>query len=228
MGGDGGGSMKTRVLEGCRQANPSRTRTRTAGVREGESCGGVPLPDSHHPSEAAQSCANASWGSTVNRMREVRQRLDRRLDLVLAELHPDLRARVIAAMSTLGGRLTPWEGYRDAIGQAKARASGFSNADFGSSPHNYTPALACDLVLDPDRVAVRANKEDPELPDLWDDESPEAVKAWEDLEAACQAHGLERVNIKNRKTGKYERDRPHVQLPGWRSYVSAASVRGST
>lgn len=164
----------------------------------------------------------------MNRMREVRERLDRRLDTVLDELHPDLRARVIALMSTLGGRLTPWEGYRDAIGQSKALAKGVSGAAFGQSPHNYIPAMACDLVLDPDRVTVRGHKDDPELPDLWDDESPEAVQAWADLEAAAAAHGLERVNVRNRKTGKPERDKPHVQMPGWRSYVSAASVRGST
>ena len=164
----------------------------------------------------------------MNRMREVRERLDRRLDLVLSELHPDLRARVIDLMSTLGGRLTPWEGHRGEIGQAKAKARGYSDAAFGQSPHNYIPALACDLVLDPDRVTVRAHKDDPELPDLWDDTSPEALKAWEGLEAAAIKHGLERVNVKNRKTGKLERDRPHVQLPGWRSYVSVSSVRGST
>ncbi|MEY4374059.1 MAG: hypothetical protein RL760_225 [Candidatus Eisenbacteria bacterium] len=149
----------------------------------------------------------------MRRMREVLERIERRQDQALRELHPELRRRVRAVLDELGGRMAAWEGYRDAIGQAKARANGKSNADFGDSPHNYLPPLACDLVLNPERVPVRAHKDDPDLPDLWDEGTPEAIDTWIDLERACIRHGLERVNVNGR------RDLPHVQLPGWRKYI---------
>jgi hypothetical protein len=139
--------------------------------------------------------------------------LEKRRSRVLMELHPELRARVIPLLAELGGRLTPYEGFRDAAAQAKAKAAGTSKAAFGESPHNFKPALAVDVVLHPALVAVRAHKIDPSYPDLWDDESPDALAAWEALEQAAKAHGLERVNV----DGK--RDRPHLQLADWRSKV---------
>jgi len=150
---------------------------------------------------------------------ETRRRIEERRDRVLRELHPELRRRVIAVLADLGDRLVPWEGYRDALGQQKARAAGFSDADFGESPHNYQPALACDLVLNPDRVAVAPHKQDPDYPNLWDSESPEAVQAWADLEEACVRYGLDRVDVKGK------RDKPHVQLFRWRAYISAKAAR---
>jgi hypothetical protein len=150
---------------------------------------------------------------------ETRKRIEERRDRVLRELHPELRRRVIAVLSDLGGRLVPWEGHRDIVGQQQAVARGASEATWGNSPHNYVPALACDLVLNPDRVAVRAHKQDPEYPDLWDDESPEAVSAWADLEDAAVRYGLDRVDVKGK------RDKPHVQLFRWRSYVSEKAAK---
>lgn len=157
----------------------------------------------------------------MKKTREVQARLERRAERVLAELHPDLRTRTLAVCFALGGRVTPWEGYRDEARQKKARELGHSNAAWGASPHNYRPSLAVDLVLDPDRVTVRAHADDAEMPDLWDDESPEAVETWLALDDACQVHGLERVTIRDRH-GRRVRDLPHIQLPDWRAYVTGS------
>jgi len=139
--------------------------------------------------------------------------LDRRRPQVLAELHPDLRAKVAAIVDELGGRLAPYCGFRGPEDQAKALAAGASAARFGESPHNFSPALACDLVLDPRHVAVGFVPSAPTWPNLWDEETPEALAAWEALERAAFTHGLERVNVRGR------RDRPHVQMPNWRSLI---------
>lgn len=140
-------------------------------------------------------------------------RLEKRRPFILAELHPLLRKVVVSVLDDLGGRLTPWCGFRGQQEQVAALAAGTSHARWGESPHNFSPALACDLVLNPERVPVRANPVDPRYPDLWDDETPEALAAWEALEVMARMNDLERVKVKGR------RDRPHVQLPGWRRYV---------
>lgn len=148
------------------------------------------------------------------------ERLDRKRPVILAELHPHLRAMMLPLLADLGGRFTPYCGYRGPSEQAEAFASGASNALYGSSPHNFKPALACDVVLDPRKVKVREAPDPkfPGWPDLWDTESEEAMAAWEALEQAAKTHGLERVNIRDR-TGVLRRDRPHLQLHGWRAYV---------
>ena len=146
-------------------------------------------------------------------------RLARRRPEVLAELHHELLARVLPLLSELGGRLTPYCGFRNREDQESAFNKGTSGARWGQSPHNFRPALAVDLVLDPTHVSVQAHRADPRYPDLWDDTSPDARAAWTDLEAAALRHGLERTSI----DGK--RDLPHLQLPEWRAYVSGASIR---
>lgn len=145
-------------------------------------------------------------------------RLDRKRPEVLAELHPDLLPRVLAILRLSGGKLTPWCGYRSEKEQNEAKARGFSNAAWGQSPHNYRPALACDLVLDPRFVRVRPNKSDPRYPDLWDDASPEALDVWARLEDWAADNGLMRVTVGGRP------DLPHVELPRWRSYISQAAA----
>lgn len=146
--------------------------------------------------------------------------LDRRRPDVLSQLHADLLPRVLAVIKASGDRLTPWEGYRSASAQRRAKALGHSNADWGQSPHNYHPALACDLVLDPRRVPVRPSKTDPRYPDLWDDETPEALAVWLELDDWAADQGLGRVVLAGGKP-----DRPHVELLRWRSYVTAATVK---
>lgn len=136
--------------------------------------------------------------------------LDIKRPRVLQELHPQLEVKVRQVVSMLGGRVTPYCGYRGPHDQAIALERGTSEAKFGDSPHNYHPALACDLVLDPRRVDVAPVASDPTYPNLWDAESPAAVATWADLEAAAEQVGLERVNISS------GRDKPHVQLHGWR------------
>lgn len=141
--------------------------------------------------------------------------IERRRPRVLDELHPELRGKIEKLLVDLGGIVTPWEGYRDQHGQERALASGVSRAGWLQSPHNYRPALACDLVLHPALVVVRAHPENPGMPDLWDTSSPSAVKAWAALEDYCALAGLDRVTI-----GGGRRDWPHVQLPRWRSYLA--------
>lgn len=161
----------------------------------------------------ATRAVGAVRGAAMKHLALVLLDLDRRRDRILGELHPVLDAKVRALVAELSGRFAPYCGYRSAGDQANALAVGASNARFGESPHNFTPALACDLVLDPRKVNVRPNPVDVEWPDLWDDETSSALAAWEALEHAALALGLERVNVNGR------RDRPHVQLPGWRSLI---------
>jgi len=139
--------------------------------------------------------------------------LNGKRDKVLAELHPELRRRVILLMNDLGGRLTPYCGYRGPKEQAAAKEGGFSKAKWLQSPHNYAPALACDLVLHPVMVQLAPHKKSPDYPNLWDELSVDAVRAWADMEIAAKRHGLVRVTL----DGK--RDFPHVELPDWRRLI---------
>lgn len=143
--------------------------------------------------------------------------LDLKRDRVLAELHPVLEAKVRQICSMLGGRVTPYCGYRGPAEQRDAHELGFSKAVFGQSPHNFHPALACDLVLDPRRVDVAPHPENTAFPDLWDDHSPAALATWTDLDAAAKELGLDRVWLSTRK-----RDFPHVQLPGWQQLAKVS------
>ena len=136
--------------------------------------------------------------------------LRRRHERALKELHPELRARVLGALAELGGRFMIWTGHRGKAEQQAALAAGHSHARFGQSPHNSKPALAADVVLNPGVLDLRPHPSDSRYPDLWDDETPEAVAAWADLERAAIRHHLARVNVHGR------RDRPHLEMPAWR------------
>lgn len=150
----------------------------------------------------------------MNKLPVVRADLEKRRTTVMRELHSVLRPRVSSLIEFLGGRFTVYTGYRDADAQAKAFASGNSAARFGQSPHNHSPALACDVVLDPDHVNVSVTEIDgDEWPNLWCTSTPEAVQAWQDLEVAAKRFNLRRVDV----NGK--RDRPHLELPNWKIYV---------
>lgn len=156
------------------------------------------------------------------------QDLDIKRARVLAELEPALADAVVRICSIMGYRVTPYCGYRGPHEQQDALAAGTSRAAFGESPHNFHPALACDLVIDPRHVEVRANPDpkNPGFPDLWDDGlprahddgNPAAMQVWTDLDAAAAQVGLERVDI-----GRGKHDNPHVQRPGWLARVRARS-----
>ena len=148
---------------------------------------------------------------------EVLARLEARRDKVLAELHPLLRARVTELLDLMDGRVSPWCGYRGPADQLAALEAGNSRARFGESPHNFRPALACDVVLHPARVHVRPHPVDVESPDLWDDESEDALATWAALDHAAERVGLDRVSFMRR--GVLVTDLPHLQLPGWRSLI---------
>lgn len=136
-------------------------------------------------------------------------------------MHIQLRHLVLLVLADLDGRFTPYTGYRGQVEQEKAFARRTSRARFGESPHNFRPALACDVVLDPRRVSVleAADPKNPGFPDLWGDGTEEAAAAWHALELAAAKHGLERVMIPDPVTGALVRDRPHLQLHNWRSLI---------
>jgi peptidoglycan L-alanyl-D-glutamate endopeptidase CwlK len=146
-------------------------------------------------------------------------RLAARHELALTELHPDLRARVERVLERMGGKVLCFDGHRPFAEQAALYAQGrtkrgavVTGAEPGESPHNWTPALAVDFVLHPVNVQVRAHPQDPSLPDLWDDRSAGAVRAWRELGAACRAEGL--VWGGNFKMV----DKPHAELLAWEEY----------
>jgi hypothetical protein len=145
-------------------------------------------------------------------------RIEKASAKVLRELHPELLKRVNAAMAQLDGRFVAYCGFRGESEQKLARMAGHSDAKWLESPHNYRPALACDVVLNPRMVRVRPHPSDPAYPDLWDTVSPEAVRAWADLDRAAAMHVLERVTFRSGK-----KDLPHLQLPAWRKWLPKPS-----
>ncbi len=145
----------------------------------------------------------------------------RRAPRALSELHPTLHEKVCVLVSEMGGRVVPWTGYRGEESQNRAWLHRKSNARFGSSPHNFKPALACDLVLSPLHVSVRESPTSPGWPDLWDSETPGSLEVWEEMHVRAIELGLERVKIE--RGDKLWLDRPHVQLPGWRRIAGLES-----
>lgn len=145
---------------------------------------------------------------------EAVRNVGRRSERALSELHLDLQLAVLRVCADMEYRVAPWTGFRSEEDQKKAWLAGHSNAySFGSSPHNYKPALACDLVLNPTKVPVK-ERGSSGWPDLWDETTPEAVQAWSDLAECAARHGLERVRIRRR--GRLVEDKPHVQLRHWK------------
>jgi hypothetical protein len=132
------------------------------------------------------------------------------------QLEPGLRKRVQRLCDRMGGRVSPWTGFRNEEEQNAAWLRKRSNARWLQSPHNYQPALACDLVLNPQRVNVRENPRAPGWPDLWDNETHEAQQAWIDLHARAVSLGLGRVRIRIGGAATKAWDRPHVQLKNWK------------
>lgn len=139
--------------------------------------------------------------------------LDRAHARVLTEMHPDLAAKWRAVQAIVGPRFALWCGFRGQVAQEQAFDDKTSGAHWLESPHNYRPCLGIDAVLDPRHVKVRPSPADADWPDLWDPVSPDAVRAWADLEAACAAVGLNRVSVQGR------RDVPHMELPDWHSFI---------
>lgn len=132
--------------------------------------------------------------------------LDARSDMVFAELHPDLKEKILKILEMFDGALTPYCGFRDQHDQEIAFQEKASKAHWLQSPHNYHPALACDLVLHPRIVPVRENHG---WPNLWDNDTPEAMAIWLDLNKAAKDLGLVR----------YGWDLPHVELAFWQRMV---------
>jgi hypothetical protein len=144
--------------------------------------------------------------------------VQRRATSTLYSLDDRLRGLVHRVVERMGGRVTPWTGFRDEEAQNRAWDKGFSNARWGQSPHNYQPALACDFALNPQRVNVRERIEsfNAGWPDLWDNDTAEAQQAWADLHRVALSIGLGRVRIRKHGRESKQWDRPHVQLTDWK------------
>lgn len=148
--------------------------------------------------------------------------------VILAELHPRLRLAVEKICEQVP--VVPFCGYRSLDEQAALYAKGrtapgskVTNAKPGQSAHNFNPpavgdgALACDLILDVNRVKVRRTEWKGRLyPDAWDDASVSARPIWIALGVAAREQGLVWGG-----DWKGFVDKPHVELPDWRSLVRA-------
>lgn len=149
---------------------------------------------------------------------------------ILNQLHPRLRAAVSAICLALP--VVPHEGYRSLETQAELYAKGRTTpgklvtwAKPGQSPHNFNPptldgndgALACDLILDVNRVKVRTVKWlKRSYLDAWDDVTPAALTVWRALGVACVEQGVVWGGSWKQKV-----DKPHVELPDWRNLIRA-------
>ena len=133
----------------------------------------------------------------------------------LTEMHPELKLRVAGLLADLGGQFMVWTGCRGKQEQQTALAMGRSHARFGSSPHNYSPCLAVDVVLNPARVVLPPHEDDDRFPNLWFAGHP----AWAELERAAVRHHLKRVDVNGR------RDLPHLELGNWRKIVQVEGLK---
>lgn len=68
--------------------------------------------------------------------------------ILYSQLHPDLKLVVTEAKRD-GARFLVIQATRGRDAQDLAHRNGRSNAAFGESPHNYTPALGFDFAPDP-------------------------------------------------------------------------------
>ncbi len=155
---------------------------------------------------------------------------------IVAQLHPALRLRLEHILAGLEGRLVPFAGHRKPEEQArlyeKGRTvvwgEGWSIVDQAivdkkkvvtyappfKSAHNFSPARACDCVLNPAAfpaglaVVEHAGRK---YPNLWDTKTPEAKAAWEDYGIHAREVGLVWGGDWKMK------DLPHVELPNFAS-----------
>lgn len=111
----------------------------------------------------------------------------------LTQAHPDLQRVMKAAI--LYTDFTVICGYRGRADQDKALAEKRSKARFGQSPHNFTPALAVDIVP---------------YPLNWND-----LKAFDEMGAVVMREAL-KLNVAL-TWGKFFsfKDYPHFELKDW-------------
>lgn len=117
---------------------------------------------------------------------------------ILAQAHPDLQRVMNEAIKTTDFSVIC--AYRNKTDQNRAYRQGKSKAQFGQSPHNFTPSLAVDCVP---------------YPLDW-----ENIAAFEAMGQAIM-RAAERVGV-SLEWGKYFTglvDMPHFQLRNWKKHI---------
>lgn len=108
----------------------------------------------------------------------------------VVEAHPQLSFQIL-------------EARRGRLAQEQAFAKGNSRAHFGQSPHNYTPAIALDIVP---------------LPLDWKD-VPSFVALSKPILATAKTLG---IPISWGGTWKSLKDYPHYEIDPWREFAKEA------
>ena len=115
----------------------------------------------------------------------------------MSGVHPRLRKALDEAIKTVD--FTVICGQRGRAAQNAAFRAGTSKARFGSSPHNFSPALAIDFIPSPFKG--------------WND-----TKAFKRVADAIVAAGARvGVELEAGYTFKTIIDWPHIQLKGWKA-----------
>lgn len=124
----------------------------------------------------------------------------------LQAVHPELAEYVRQAADQLPFDVLVVCGYRGKADQEAAFKSGNSKAKFGSSPHNFTPALAVDLCP---LVNGKPN---------WTD-----INLYDQITAALTL--IAGREITHGENFKKLVDRPHHELSDWRLMVNRGEAK---
>lgn len=131
-------------------------------------------------------------------------KFSQRSETALATLHPDLQRVLRRAILTYDFMVVC--GTRGREAQEEAKAKGNSKASFGQSPHNYSPALAVDVVP---------------YPALYQASLIEFGVMAGHIQAAAHFEGV-RLDWGGR--WRTLKDYPHFELTSWRSRLSETKL----
>lgn len=120
----------------------------------------------------------------------------------LETAHPKLRT-LVEALAATGFAFRVLDSQRGRAAQEEAFRRGNSKARFGQSPHNYTPAIALDLVP---------------LPVDWNN-----LRPFKDMGAKLKLLATaRRIPISWGGDWRTFKDYPHVELHPWREFAKTA------
>lgn len=151
-------------------------------------------------------------------------------EALLAQCHPELRARIAKVLAAQGGRMVPLSAFRAPAEQARLYDHGrrvvwsgdwrilsesvidrkriVTHAAPMQSAHNFSPARAIDCVLNTALVDVTEREG---VPDAWCTTTKQAADTWREFGALVVKHGLVWGG------GWKMRDMPHAELPDFKS-----------